>query len=187
MAKRAGKLAKRYARALLKSFNGDLASARSFGGELETFAASFFSNRELVVSILSPMFNRDERQSALLRVAESSGMSADGVRFLRIVFERDRLAYLPEIAEAFSALSDEAANVVDVEVITARDISADEIQEIEQSVARTLKGRGEFRFQVDPGLIGGMIIRHSGKVIDGSIRGRLERLEVDLVGGADKA
>jgi F-type H+-transporting ATPase subunit delta len=181
MSKRAGKLAKRYARALLRGFTEDLTAARKLADELNAFAEKFFAQRELVVSILSPMFDRNERGAALLAVAQSAGLPETGVNFLRTLFERDRLANLREIAAAFRELANAAANVIPVEVVTAQEISKAEADEIANSVAKTLEGSPLFHWSVDPSIIGGMVIKHSGRVVDGSLRGRLERLEQELI------
>jgi F-type H+-transporting ATPase subunit delta len=181
MSKRAGKLAKRYARALLRGLAGDLTTARQLADALNAFADKFFAQRELVISILSPMFDRNERGAALLAVAQSTGLPKTGVDFLRTLFERDRLVNLREIAAAFRELADAAANVIPVEVVTAQEISKTEADEIASSVAKTLRGTPLFHWSVDPTIIGGMVIKHSGRVVDGSLRGRLERLEQELI------
>lgn len=183
MAKKSGKLASRYAKALLRAVERELgregmpSPAQQVAGRLSEFASLWTRERELSSSIINPMFERGQRKSALLEIAKRAGLTDLEQRFLQVVFDRERIGALPEIAEAFAAEADRAASVVQVEVVVAREISPEEARGIEASLAQHLQGNLEFSWSVDPEIIGGMMVRYGGKVIDGSLRGRLDRIE----------
>ncbi len=181
MAKTPGKLANRYAKALLNVVKSDGGrSAQDVAAELSSFAGVWSSDATLADSIINPMFERGQRSAALLEVAKAAGASDLLQRFLRILFERDRIAVLPEIAEAFEAAADEAAGVVKVSVTLARDIADEERGAIAEKISQQIDGRLEFSWSTDPDIIGGMLIQYGGNVVDGSLRGRLERIERKL-------
>lgn len=187
MAKRVGKLAKRYARALLGSLRKDAGAA--FGQEsaevlagLRQFADAWRQNEQLRNSLLSPGFRREERQSALKLVATQLGVGSVGGRFLLTIFERDRLSFVSEIVEAFGEFVDEALGKIPVTVVTAAALSPEEGQEIERTVKQRLSGEPVFNWVVDSGLLGGMVIKYQGKVLDGSLSGQLLRMERALLG-----
>ncbi len=190
MAKNVGKLASRYAKALLKAVNAELGSvgsptpAQHIARALTEFADVWEQQREFSGSMLNPMFEKSQRLSALLSIAENAGVPDIARRFLRVVFERDRIAALPEIAQAFAVQADASAGVLKVEVIVAKDIDSEEARTIEGLLAQQIQGSLEFQWSSDPALIGGMIVKYDGKVLDGSLSGRIGRIERSLLGGA---
>jgi len=186
LAKKSGKLASRYARALLASVEKELgvkgspSPAQKAAVELSSFASIWEKDQELGNVLLSPMFAREQRAAALQSVVKEAGISEITQKFLRVVFERDRIAALPEIAEAFAVVADRAASVVRVKVSTARKIDAAEAKSIESDVSGKIGGSPEFSWSVDPELLGGVIIEYSGQVFDGSLSGQLGRIEKEL-------
>ncbi len=186
MAKKTGRLAGRYARALLSSLDKKERSgkgttgAQKLGGELEKVAELWETDAELSSIMLSPMFAREQRANALDAVSKELGLSESALGFVRLLFRRDRLSYLPEIARAFSILADADASVVRVAVKTARKIDNSEVKDIESAISKKLGGLPEFTWEVDPALLGGMVIEYSGQVLDGSLDGQLTRLERGL-------
>lgn len=187
MAKKLGKLANRYAKALFKTLQEDGALPPDQAASLlEHFAAIWESEAALRNVVLSPMFDIEKRAGVLSTVVKTAGLPDVLQRFLQVLLERDRLAYFPEIAAAFRSVTDEAAGVVKVQVVTARPVSPDERCAIEKNISRQLTAGGVntaavFSWSEDSSLIGGMIVRYSGQVLDGSIRGRLEKIERGLL------
>jgi F-type H+-transporting ATPase subunit delta len=99
-----------------------------------------------------------------------------GRNFLRALAENRRLALLPLIAEQFEKLRAETENVIDVEVIAAREIAAPQKKRLEAALAKRLGREVRMHTRIDGSLIGGAIVRAGDLVIDGSLKGRLERL-----------
>ena len=192
MPKRAGKLATRYARALLTAVereqgtSGLPSPAQEAAAQLTKFAAIWQREKALTVSLQNPMFEKGERMDALTEIAKKAGLADILVRFLRVCFDRDRIGQLVEITRAFSEAADRAANLLQVEVTTAREVTPQEQQSIEQSLARQLKGNLSFQclsfqWRRDAAILGGLIVRYAGKVLDGSLGGRLARVEEKLL------
>src|SRR5690349_3379702 len=100
MAKRAGKLATRYARALLNAIENEQgktglpSTAQQAAAQLKEFAAVWRREKALSDSLQNPMFEKGERLAALSKIAQISGLSDVLVRFLRVVFERDRIGQI---------------------------------------------------------------------------------------------
>jgi F-type H+-transporting ATPase subunit delta len=99
-----------------------------------------------------------------------------GQNFLRALAENRRLALLPEIAAQFEQLRAEVEGVVDVEVVAAREIAAPQRKKLEAALARRLGREVRMHTRIDESLLGGAIVRAGDLVIDGSLKGRLERL-----------
>jgi len=186
MPKKIGKLARRYARALLRSIeaergkDGSPTPAQKLAHDLKAIAAEWEKNPELRALLLNPMFERAKRAEALLSVLRQSGVGQLEQRFFAMLFERDRISALPEIIGDFAELADSAAGLVPVEITTARQISADEVQEIEAALRQRIDGKVNFRWNVEPELLGGIVVKFHGKVLDGSLSGRLSQMERSL-------
>ena len=99
-----------------------------------------------------------------------------GGNFLKALAENRRLALLPEIAAQFEALRALDEGVVDVEVIAAREIEAPQRKKLEAALAKRLGRAVRMHTRIDGTLLGGAIVRAGDLVIDGSLKGRLERL-----------
>ena len=96
--------------------------------------------------------------------------------FMRVLAENHRLPLLPEIAALYEAARSEIENTVDVEVDLGGRARFRAGGEARAAVAARLKQRVRMHNSVDPALLGGAVIRAGDLVIDGSIKGRLERL-----------
>jgi F-type H+-transporting ATPase subunit delta len=99
-----------------------------------------------------------------------------GKNFLRALAENNRLALLPEIAAQYEKLRAEVEGLVDVTVIAAREIAAPQQKRLEAALAKRLGRDVRMQMQIDESLIGGAVVRAGDLVIDGSLKGRLERL-----------
>jgi len=104
----------------------------------------------------------------------------DGRNFLRALAENRRLALLPQIAAQFEELRAEIEGVVDVEVIAAREIAAPQQKKLESALAKRLGREVRMHTRIDETLLGGAIVRAGDLVIDGSLKGRIARLDSAL-------
>lgn len=101
-------------------------------------------------------------------------------RFLALLAENQRLALLPEIAGLFEELRAESERVVRAKVTSATELPAGELEGIKAALRRRFEREIEVETAVDPELIGGAVIDTGDVVIDGSLRGKLARLQASL-------
>jgi len=180
MAKKSGKLARRYARALLGAVEEELGSqgkptpAQNVAQAFSEFAELWASDKQLSLYVLSPKYEEQERLAALLAVGRAAELPDILQRFLRVLTQHDRIGVIEEIAAAFRELADKAVGIVAVEIITARAVEVDETGEVEQVLRKQIEGEPIFSWAVDPKLLGGMTIRYAGKVVDGSLSSQLK-------------
>jgi F-type H+-transporting ATPase subunit delta len=106
------------------------------------------------------------------------GEQADelGRNFFRVLAENERLGCLPEIQLEYERLRAEAENVVDVEISSAVPLSDGQRETYAASLRQKLGKTVRLHCGIDETLLGGAVIRAGDLVIDGSLRGRLERL-----------
>ncbi|MBS3959113.1 MAG: F0F1 ATP synthase subunit delta [Xanthomonadaceae bacterium] len=113
-------------------------------------------------------------------VAPPGDLDANVLQFLAVLAENRRLALLPEISALYEALRAETQNLLRVRVTSALPLDDAALAKLRESL-RARSGRDvEIEAAVDPALIGGAVIDTGDEVIDGSVRGRLARLESAL-------
>jgi F-type H+-transporting ATPase subunit delta len=107
-------------------------------------------------------------------------LDEEGRNFLRVLAQNRRLGFLPEIAAIYEKLKAEEENTVDVTVISAVALDAALQKKFAAALKERLHRDVRLQSQTDPSLLGGAILRADDLVIDGSLRGRLERLGAEL-------
>ncbi len=116
------------------------------------------------------------------RLAELCGDELDdrGKKFLQALADHDRLPLIVEIREQFEQLRAEEERSLDVEVVSAFALSEAQSQQLAQALNTKFAKDITIATRVDKGLIGGAIVRAGDVVIDGSIRGKLNKLAETL-------
>ncbi|WP_350313014.1 F0F1 ATP synthase subunit delta [Dickeya fangzhongdai] len=99
-----------------------------------------------------------------------------GQNLIRVMAENGRLPVLPEVLEQFVQLRAELESTVDVEVISAATLSEQQLSGITAAMEQRLSRKVKLNCKIDKSVMAGVVIRAGDMVIDGSIRGRLERL-----------
>ena len=190
------KLGLRYARALLRAVertqgtvsqgtNGTAATpAQKNAAMLTRFVETLKNTPHFEDSLVNPMFSREEREKALMSALKLFGPDETLASFIRVCFERDRIAIIEDVAAAFTHLADEAAGVVEVEVMTARDVDLFERSKVEMMVKEKVSGTPKFLWVTNPEILGGMIIKIGDRVVDSSVSSRLEQYKAQLVKAA---
>jgi F-type H+-transporting ATPase subunit delta len=102
--------------------------------------------------------------------------------FVRLLAENRRVLLLPEIAAHYEVLRATAENTVDVEVISAVALNDAQAEKLKAAVSARLKRQVRMQNSVDATLLGGAVVRAGDLVIDGSLKGRLQRLATELTG-----
>ena len=117
------------------------------------------------------------------RLADVCGEELDdrGSKFLQALADNNRLLLLGEIRTQYEALKAEEESSLDVEVISAYELSESESSKLASALNRKFEKEITIESRVDSSLIGGAIIRAGDIVIDGSIRGKLNKLAETLV------
>jgi len=115
-------------------------------------------------------------------ITEIEGPKPDAAlrNFVHVLAENHRLLLLPEIAAHYEALRAAVENTVDVEVVSAVALDDAQAEKLKAALSTRLKRQVRMRNSVDSGLLGGAVVRAGDLVIDGSLKGRLQRLATDL-------
>ena len=117
-----------------------------------------------------------EQLSDVINDVIGNTISAAGKNFVQLLAEYRRLNFVPAIADAFRLLRAEAESRIEVEVVSATALDANQRASISAALKKRLNRDIDLSCSVDAALLGGAIISAGDLVIDDSVRGRLERL-----------
>ena len=101
-----------------------------------------------------------------------------------LLVRRGRIELLPEVAAQLRRLYDQRQGIVKATVTSAAPLTEAETIALRERLAGMTGGRVDLSVQVDPAILGGVMVRLGDRLIDGSVRGRLERLRTRLASGA---
>jgi F-type H+-transporting ATPase subunit delta len=148
-------------------------------GQIVTAASEVPELREL---LRNPQLDPRARAAALEDVL--SGGDELLRNFLLLLADKGRIGALEEIAEEFERLVSEEEGVLTAELTTAVELSDEDERRLLKQIEEASGRKVEATRQVDPDLIGGIVLQVGSHRLDASVRGRLERLRRSLVGAS---
>lgn len=167
-------LARPYARAAF-GLARDAGAFADWSGALG-FAARVAADPQAAALLGHPALGRDD--AVALLAADGAPQAFND--FLALLADNRRLALLPEIAGLYEELRAEAEHVVKAKVTSASALPAAELDGIKAALKKRFGREVEIEAAIDESLIGGAVIAAGDTVIDGSLRGKLSRLQASL-------
>ena len=148
--------------------------------ELTRLNKSLDSNAELREFLSTPQISSDGKKSALFQIFGGK-ISPITLHWMNMVVDQGRQRRLPVIIEAFLKLTEDARDKITAEVITSIPLSEDLSKRLEQELSKITKKRVFLKPMVDDSILGGVIVKIENKVIDGSVRHRLEEIKNEMI------
>ena len=152
----------------------------SIAEQVDILAQSFAENPELLKLLNHPKISKEEKISVIENIFKGR-FSDDIVGFLVIITEKDRGAEIEGILRYFQAKVREYKKIGVARVTSAVELSADQKQRVEEKLLQQTSYESfEVEYSVDASLIGGMIIRIGDRVVDSSIRTKMDNMAKNL-------
>lgn len=168
-------LAGRYALALF-DLARDEKKIDAVGGSLAGLKQALAESGELSELTTSPLIGRDEKARAIGAVAEQMKLDPLTRNFLGVIAQNGRLSQLANVIRAYNMLAASHRGEISAEVTSARPLDDDQVAQIKQHL-RTRMGRDiNVDLNVDPALLGGLVVKIGSQMIDSSIRTKLNTL-----------
>ena len=171
-------VARRYAEALYQQAEADGQTA-AVDADVALVGETFAASRELTSAVTSPVVSR-EKKAAVLERLFADRIHPMTAGFLRLLLDKQREALVPAVADAYRALADERTGTVEALVRSAQPLSADEADRLQAALASRTGHAVRLRLQIDPDLIGGLVVRVGDVVYDRSVRHQLAQLREGL-------
>ncbi|MGF1911489.1 F0F1 ATP synthase subunit delta [Vibrio kasasachensis] len=143
-------------------------------GQALSFAAEVVKNQQVKELLTSSM--SAEKLAEIFVAVCGDQVDAHGQNLLKVMAENGRLATIPEVCEQFFILKKEHEKEIDVDIISAFELSGEQLAKISGKLELRLARKVKLNCSIDEALLGGVIIRAGDLVIDDSARGRLNRL-----------
>lgn len=174
-------LAARYAAALF-----ELADSRkeldAVASDLANLRAMLGGSGDLQRLIRSPVLTRDAQARAMAALLQAAGSGDLVRRFVGLVAQNRRLFALPAMIDAYLAELARRRGEITAEVTAARPLDDRQRQAVADAVQRAVGGRVSLDVKVDPSLIGGLVVKVASRMVDSSLRSKLQRLQLVMKG-----
>jgi F-type H+-transporting ATPase subunit delta len=174
-------LAGRYATALLELAQQDR-SVEKVEQELASLKAAINASADLARLVQSPVFTNAERGKALSAVLDKMGVSTLTKNFVLVLNEKRRMFALLDIIRAFDAMVARNRGEVQATVTSARALGDAEMTELRAILKSKLGREPRIETKVDPSLLGGLIVKVGSRMIDSSLRTKLNGIRTAMRG-----
>ncbi|QEL24164.1 F0F1 ATP synthase subunit delta [Bosea sp. F3-2] len=172
-------VAQRYATALfeLAEENGAIDAVAA---ALDAFNGLLAESADLARLIESPAFTAEEQVAAIKAVLEKAGITGIAANFIGLVASKRRLFALPGMITGYKRLVAEAKGIVSAEVTVAEEPTAKRVDEI-RAVLKGVAGKDvDVSIKVDPTLIGGLIVKMASRMVDASLKTKLNSIRLAM-------
>lgn len=178
-----GGLADRYAAALY-SYAEDAAQLDAVVSEMEQLGRLISESADFRRLIGSPLIDVVQSRKAALAVLSQEGFSKPLQDFVGVIANNRRLRNLPQVVAAFAALVAEKRGVVTAHVASAHQLNDVQRQQLRARLIEAGFGNVNIVEQVEPDLLGGLVVRVGARLYDTSLKSRLQRLQNAMRGAA---
>jgi F-type H+-transporting ATPase subunit delta len=163
-------VAGRYASALF-----DLASDSGKVADIETDLVTFRLVR-------SPVIATDDQNKAIAAILDKVRISGLAANFLKLVTSNRRLFSIQDIIKAYRALAARSRGEVTAEVTSAVPLNNEQTAALKETLKASVGKDVTLQARVDPGLLGGLVVKVGSRMIDSSLKTKLQNLKVVLTG-----
>ena len=173
-------IADRYAIALIELADKNN-SLDQFNYDLAAINSVFKENKDISLFLAHPTIPVDEKKALIKKVFEGA-VSEYIINFLMILIDRNRFALLLNIYEHYNLLLNKKRNIVVAKVTTAINIDEEIINNLRHKLEQKFNGLNmQISTEINPDIIAGMIVKIGDRVIDGSIKTKIENMKKQLI------
>jgi F-type H+-transporting ATPase subunit delta len=174
-------LAGRYASALF-----DLAREQrqidAVGRSLDALGQALLDSKEFNELVTSPVVSREEAGKAFAALAPNFALDPITTNFLGVLAKNGRKNQLISVIRAYRRLAAEQRGETTADVVTARPLSDDQLTDLKARLRARVGSDVRIEAQVDPNILGGIVVKLGSQMIDSSIRTKLNRLALAMKG-----
>lgn len=148
--------------------------------DLDAFAALLKESPELARFVYNPLASRAQQQAAMASLLKQGRAHGLSVKFFAELAKARRLSLIPEIARQFREKLAETQGQVTAEVTSAGPLPKTQQDAIAKALAKVTGKDIRLEVKEDPGILGGLVVKVGGRMLDGSLSGRLSRLQMAM-------
>jgi len=171
----------RYAAALFELANEQSALAE-IEADLAKFQGLLDESADLRSLVRSPVTSRSEQSNALGALAAKAGIGATTGNFLKLIAKNGRLFAVGDMMKAFRTLAARQRGEAMAEVTSAIPLTPEQLATLADTLKASVGKNVKLTTRVDPGLLGGLVVKIGSRMVDSSLRTKLTGLKVALRG-----
>jgi F-type H+-transporting ATPase subunit delta len=172
-------VAARYASALFEVAQ-ETGAVDSVSADLEQFDRMIQGSADLARLIRNPIFTAEEQERAIGAILSKAGIAGVTGNFIRLVAAKRRLFALPDMIRAFRRLVSDARGIVQAQVVMAERPSDAVLNDIKAALREVAKAEVNVDVRIDPALIGGLIVKMGSRMVDASVRTKLNSIRLAM-------
>lgn len=176
------KIASTYALALYEGAGENKAIARVFT-DVDKLIMALNEDSSIIKYLANPIWDVEAKKVAMKEVSHNVGLCKETLNFLDVVADNNRFAELALILEEFKHLYYQKNNIVEVEIQTVKNLGSAQDKQLKDNLEKVLAKKVIVKYEIKPELLGGLVIKYGSSMIDDSIKGKLNRLELIMKGG----
>jgi F-type H+-transporting ATPase subunit delta len=150
--------------------------------QLGQFAEALQDNRDLAVFFFSPYFSTPEKKDGLSKLLD--GADETLINFLELLIEKHRMPAVFRIRRYYDGLWEQENKVLPVQISTATELDDKIVKQIGDRISKDTGQKIELTAEVNPDILGGIVLRVGNSILDASIRNRLDNLRKHVARGA---
>ncbi len=174
-------VAGRYARALFDLATENKAVA-DVASSLSSFQGLIDESEDLQRLMRSPVFKAEDQAAAIEAIASKAGIKGLALNFLKVMGSNRRLAAVPAAISAFHLLVSQSKGETTAEVTSAEKLSAKQLADLKAALKAASGSDVAIDAKVDPAILGGLIVKVGSRMMDNSLRTKLNSLKVAMKG-----
>ena len=174
-------IANRYATALFELAD-DQSRLDEVALDLTRLVSSIDESQDLQQLVRSPILNRKDQGKAMTSVLEAMEVGELTKNFVGLIAQNRRLFALTDMVKGFLDELARRRGEVTAEVTAARSLSESQVAALQESLQRSLGGKVSISHEVDPTLIGGMVVKVGSRMVDTSLRTQLNKIQIAMKG-----
>lgn len=176
-----GGLSGRYASALFELAD-EQKKLDKVAEDLTALKAAIDDSKDLRDLIRSPLYGRDAQGKAMAALLEKMKVDELTRNFVLVIARNSRLFALRQIAEAYLTELARRRGEVTAEVTAASELSEEQKAALTEALNKSVSGKVQLDVKIDPAILGGLIVRVGSRMIDSSVRSKLQRLKFAMKG-----
>jgi F-type H+-transporting ATPase subunit delta len=174
-------LAGRYATAVFELAQENKA-VDAVAADFAALRGAIHASADLARLVRSPAFSRQDQAKALTAILEKMGINALTLKFLLLLAAKRRLFALEGIIAVYNHKLARLKGEVEAEVTSARPLSGAETEDLKRMLKSQLGREPRLQTRVDPALLGGLVVKLGSRMIDSSIRTKLNGMRAAMKG-----
>lgn len=171
----------RYATALFE-LAGEANSVDQIGADLATFQALVDESADLKRLVRSPVFTAEDQVSALEALCAKANIKSLALNFIKLVAQNRRLFVLSDMIKAYQTLVAQSKGEISAEVTSADELTPKHLDELKAAIKASVGRDVQLSTRVDPAILGGLIVKVGSRMVDNSLKTKLQNLKIAMKG-----